>query len=87
MPNTLSLAQLNSYELLINDSNISGFYTALLNDGYLYAGWAGGVADGDTISGLAALDFLNDTAMMGAVGPEADGLSDSILNETVTKSV
>jgi hypothetical protein len=75
MANTLTLTQLDAYQLQLNTGDISGVYTSLLNNGYAYAGWAGGVADGDTVSGVAALDFLTDSAMVGAFGPECTVLS------------
>jgi Cadherin-like domain/Bacterial Ig domain len=40
-------------------------YDELAAKGYGYAGWAGGVARGDTITGVSALDYLKGTAMMG----------------------
>lgn len=56
MANTLTLTQLNAYQLLLDAGDVSGFYTRLLDNGYAYAGWAGGVADGDTlIKGVRAL--------------------------------
>jgi hypothetical protein len=76
MANTLTLEQLNSAQLLLGEGKISDFYTYMRDNGYAYAGWAQGVADGDTIAGMAALDYLNDAAMVGAVGPEAQALSD-----------
>ena len=75
MANTLTLEQLQSFRHLLNAGNVSQFYTLMRDNGYAYAGWAQGVVDGDTIAGLAALDYLNDSAkMMGAVGPEATEL-------------
>ncbi len=79
MANTLTLEQLNSAQLLLHEGKISDFYTLMRDNGYAYAGWAQGVADGDTIAGLAALDYLDDAAMVGAVGPEAEALSDETI--------
>jgi hypothetical protein len=75
MANTLTLEQLNSFQLLLRDGKISDFYNLMRENGYAYAGWAQGVADGDTIAGLAALDYLKDSAMAGAVGAKAQVLS------------
>ena len=78
MANTLSMEVLNSYKLLLDAGNISGFYDAMLNNGYAYAGWAVGVAEADTIAGRAALDFLNDSAMPGVIGSNAEALSSEV---------
>ena len=79
MANILTLEELNSYQILLDNGDISGFYTVMLetND-YAYAGWARGVARGDTIAGLAALDFLNDSAMPGVIGSNAEALSSEV---------
>lgn len=68
MANTLTLARLESYQALLNEGSIGEFYTLMLANGYGYAGWARGVAEEDSISGLAALDFLSDSAMYGIAG-------------------
>ena len=39
------------------------------SQGYKYAGWDNGVAQGSSISGNAALDFLAGTAMVGIGRP------------------
>ncbi len=75
----IELKQLNSFKLLLDKGDISGFYTLMLNNGYAYAGWARGVADGDSIAGLAALDFLNDSAMLGAIGSEVESPNPSVI--------
>ncbi|WP_057833243.1 hypothetical protein [Colwellia sp. TT2012] len=79
MANTLSIEVLNSYKLLLGAGKISDFYNAMLENGYAYAGWAVGVAEGDTIAGRAALDFLNDSAMLGAIGANAEALSSDVI--------
>lgn len=54
MPVSISVEQLDSFRLLIAQGRIGDFYTLMLESGYSYAGWARGVARGDTLSGLAA---------------------------------
>ncbi|MGD9169497.1 MAG: calcium-binding protein, partial [Candidatus Thiodiazotropha sp.] len=76
MANRLTMEQLDSFQMLLQDGKISEFYTLMRENDYAYAGWAQGVADGDTIAGLVALDYLIDSAMAGAVGPEVQALSD-----------
>ena len=63
MVETLTLEQLKVAQALLKAGKTSDFYTLMLGYGYTYAGWAQGVADADTIAGLAALDYLNDSAM------------------------
>lgn len=65
MANTLLLAQLQSCQQLLNDGQIRDFYTFMLNSGYEYASWARGVAEGDSLAGLSAMDFLTDSAYTG----------------------
>lgn len=73
MPEKLSSAQINQYLDTIKNGGIEqviAVYTDLYNKGYDYAGWARGVASGDSMTGQAALDFLKGSALMG-VGSEA----------------
>ena len=76
MANTLTLAQLQSYQELLNVGEIATFYSVLLSEGYMYAGWARGVANAYTTAGISALDFLNDSAaaMLGLDGNEVKAL-------------
>ena len=48
MPNSFSYSQLVQYQDFLNQGGISGFYSVMLAHGYNYAGWAKGVADGNT---------------------------------------
>jgi len=75
MPNSLSIDQIQQLQTQVASGDIIGVYTYLNQQGYNYAGWAGGVAAGDTISGVAALEFMKGTALMGVGGPECQMLS------------
>lgn len=59
MANILTPSKLSALEGLLDQGRISDFYTLLLGEGYAYAGWARGVANADSISGRAAMDFLS----------------------------
>ncbi len=68
MPEILTNQQLNSYRDRINSGGLEQVrqvYSELYAKGYNYAGWALGVAKGNTLTGLAALDFLQGTALLG----------------------
>lgn len=75
MANAITLEQLSQYQSLLNDGNISGFYSVMLAQGYSYAGWAQGVADGDSIAGLSASEFMTGSAMIGVGGLDGQTLS------------
>jgi hypothetical protein len=78
MPQTLTTAQLNGYLTQIQKGGVGDavqVYQQLYDQGYNYAGWAKGVATGETITGTAALDYLTGTAMIGLGGPECRNLS------------
>ena len=75
---TLTTAQLNGYLTQIRNGGVADavqVYQQLYDKGYNYAGWAQGVATGETITGTAALDYLTGTAMIGLGGPECRNLS------------
>ena len=75
---TLTTAQLNGYLTQIQKGGVADavqVYQQLYDKGYNYAGWAQGVATGETITGTAALDYLTGTAMIGLGGPECRNLS------------
>ena len=76
MTKTLSTDQIAQLINTLAAGDISSAYNALSDQGYGYAGWAGGVARGDTISGVAAVDFLKGTALMGLGGSMCQTLSD-----------
>jgi hypothetical protein len=67
MPNNIDSTQLAILRNTANAGDIAGVYTYLQQDGYQYAGLALGVASGNTVSGAAALGFLNTSAQLGGV--------------------
>lgn len=48
----------------LNDK-LSTVYSLLNEQGYAYANWAKGVVNGDTVSGIAAMDYLKGTSAIG----------------------
>ncbi|WP_286162318.1 calcium-binding protein, partial [Duganella sp. HH101] len=79
-PEPLSLTQLNNLQQFISNGDLHGFYKRMENSGYEYAGWADGVASGNSIAGIAATDFLKGTALMGAGGRASQNLSSDQIN-------
>ncbi len=79
-PEKLSSAQLNSYLTRINTGGVPEvikIYQELQDKGYGYAGWAKGVATAETVTGLAAVDYLTGTALIGLGGEEYRNLGDA----------
>ena len=76
MTNALSKNQIAQIKATEAAGDISSAYDALSNQGYGYAGWAGGVARGDTIAGVAAVDYLKGTALMGVGASSCQTLGD-----------
>lgn len=73
MPSSLSIEQLGSYKKRIVAGELEEaikIYSELYSLGYNYAGWARGIATGATITGVAALDFLSASALLGIGGAE-----------------
>ena len=65
MPQAISKNDIKRYERLIEERGVCGVkavYLDLQRKGYTYAGWAYGVASGSTITGQAALDFMQQVA-------------------------
>lgn len=71
----VSIEQIRQLQGQLAAGQISEVYATLSNSGYAYADWAKGVANGDTVAGIAALDYLKGTALMGAGGPQCQNLS------------
>lgn len=77
-PQALTTLQLQSYQTRIRNAGsldqqktaAIAVYQELYDKGYNYAGWALGVATGNTLTGTAALDYLTGTALLG-IGSEA----------------
>ncbi|KPN71877.1 hypothetical protein [Neisseria sp. 83E34] len=61
MAGIITQQDINNYKDQINKNGVGGaisVYQSLQNKGYTYAGWAGGVASGKTVTGQAALNFM-----------------------------
>jgi hypothetical protein len=84
MPQTITNQQLDQYLTLIQTGGVEQarlVYDALNAQGYRYAGWAAGVARGDSITGVSALDFLQGSALMGAGGDACRNLTQVQVDE------
>ena len=78
MPQKLYTQDIDQYIANVNSGGVEqakAVYGSLLDKGYQYAGWAGGVAAGNTITGQAALDYLQGTALMGLGGETCRNLT------------
>jgi hypothetical protein len=78
MPQSIIIAQLTTLQNFIKTGGVDAAvqsYASLYTQGYGYAGWAKGVAAGDTISGEAALNYLQGTALMGLGGEQCRNLT------------
>mgnify|MGYP000168234157 FL=1 len=65
MPATIRLNDIERYQNMIKTQGVKGairVYEELLSKGYDYAGWAKGVAKGDTVTGEAAILFMEKTS-------------------------
>lgn len=65
MPETIKLNDIERYQNMIKTQGVQGairVYEELLSKGYDYAGWAKGVAKGDTVTGEAAILFMEKTS-------------------------
>lgn len=78
MPQSISKEQLKAYKDQIATGGVEAVrqvYQTLYDKGYNYAGWALGVATGNTITGQSALQFLQSTALMGLDSQTCKNLS------------
>ncbi len=78
MLQTITRQQLVDYRRRIESGGVKAVrqvYAELYGKGYNYAGWAAGVANGDTVAGQAVLNYLKGTALMGMGGEECINLS------------
>lgn len=78
LPQSLTTQQITTYIDRVNNGGLPQVlqvYDELYARGYNYAGWAAGVARGDTITGQSALKFLKDSAVLGWSGGEGLNLS------------
>lgn len=62
MPQELSRSDLDQARTLLNSSGPSAMYDYLSGKGYTYATLANGVAKGDTLAGVAAINFMKANA-------------------------
>lgn len=79
----LTTAQLKAYSDRLASGTVADaeqVYAELYEQGYNYAGWAGGVASESTIAGVSAVNFLTGTAMMGWGGSQCRNLSEASLD-------
>jgi hypothetical protein len=71
MPQTITSTQLKNFQISVEFGGVNAAvqaYGSLYSQGYGYTGWAKGVATGDSLSGGAALNYLQGTALMGLGG-------------------
>lgn len=64
MPEIIRQSDINRYRDMIERDKVQGavrVYSELLDKGYNYAGWAKGVAAGNTVTGEAAILFMQDS--------------------------
>lgn len=75
MPSAVSSTEIQQLIVDVNAGNYTAAYDYLSVRGYAYADWANGVAQGNSIAGVSALEFLEGTAMMGVGGSVGQTLS------------
>lgn len=75
MPSAISSTQIQQLIDTVNAGNYTAVYNFLSGQGYAYADWANGVAQGNSIAGVSALEFLEGTAMLGVGGSVGQTLS------------
>nr|WP_275250811.1 hypothetical protein [Vandammella animalimorsus] len=75
MVKKIDLQELARLQSLIDAGRIGDFYSDLIDKGYSYAAWAKGVANGETLAGISALDYMHNSAMMGGNGTDCRNLS------------
>lgn len=83
MRQTITQKDIDRYSSMINQNKVQGavaVYEELRQKGYSYAGWAHGVATGESVTGRAALGFLTDTANRELTQAEMDGIRIGMAN-------
>lgn len=90
MPQSISEAQLIAYKTQIATGGVDAVrqvYRELYNNGngYKYAGWALGVATGETYTGQSALQFMQSTALMGLDSQTCKNLSATQIDQVRVK--
>ncbi|RTL42127.1 MAG: hypothetical protein EKK49_01285, partial [Rhodocyclaceae bacterium] len=84
MPQTITVSDLEAYRGRISNGGVDGVhevYNELQARGYEYAGWGDGVAKGDATTGLAAIDYLKETALNGSGTNQCRNLTDTEINK------
>ena len=83
MRQTITQKDIDRYSSMIIQNKVQGavaVYEELRQKGYSYAGWAHGVATGESVTGRAALGFLTDTANRELTQAEMDGIRIGMAN-------
>ncbi len=84
MPQELTTAEIQQYIDRVDSGGVDQaqqVYDILNAQGYNYAGWAAGVARGDSITGLSALSYLQGTALMGLGGDACRNLTQAQIDK------
>lgn len=87
MPQTVTSAQLQSLQQSVKAGGAAAAadaYSSLYAQGYNYAGWAEGVARGNSFAGNAALKYLQETAIMGMGGDQCRNLTPAQIDKIRT---
>lgn len=84
MTQALTTQQIDQYITQVKNGGVEQArqaYDALSAQGYNYAGWAAGVARGNSVTGLSALDYLQGTALMGMGGEACRNLTQAQIDK------
>ena len=84
MPQVLYISDIDQYIENIKGGGVEHarqIYDILNKQGYHYAGWAAGVARGNTITGVSALNFLKDTSLIGLSGEACRNLTSAQIDK------
>lgn len=87
MPQAITTTQLQNLQQSVQSGGADAAaqaYGSLYAQGYNYAGWAQGVATGDSTSGQAALSYLQGTALMGMGGDQCRNLGQQQIDKIRT---
>lgn len=84
MTQPISIQQLTDYISLIQSNGVEGVrsvYSDLYNSGYNYTGWALGVVTGETMTGIFAMNYLNESTQFQLSNEQIDKIKvDMALN-------
>ncbi|WP_374490451.1 beta strand repeat-containing protein, partial [Zoogloea sp.] len=87
MPQSITSSQLQGMQQAVQTGGVNAAiqaYGSLYGQGYNYAGWAQGVATGNSLSGQAALSYLEGTALMGIGGDSCRNLTQQQIDQIRT---